>query len=247
MGISIEFDQKVCEAIRCYVYALRDPQTRSIFYVGKGVGNRCFKHIKAARDNVPDTEKLKTIRDLLDKGIGVDIDIVRHGLDEATALEVEAALIDVLELVCDGNNEVAGYGVKRGLKPAAEIQIFYGAKPLVPKEPLLLIKINKQWQPGMTIDEVYNAVRWCWRMDMTEAEKAHYVLAVAHGIVRGVFKWTEFKRITASEAEDRKDPKANGRVYFNGYHVDSEYLHTSTKEFVQPGEQTPIRYVGPAA
>ena len=116
MGICIEFDQKVCEAIRYYVYALRDPQTRSIFYVGKGVGNRCFKHIKAARDNVPDTEKLKTIRKLLDTGIGVDIDIVRHSLNEATALEVEAALIDVLELVCDGNNEVAGHGVKRGLK-----------------------------------------------------------------------------------------------------------------------------------
>lgn len=193
---------------------------------------------------MPDTEKLITICDLLDAGLDVDIDIVRHHLDEATAFAVEAALIDVLELVNGGDNEVAGHDVKHGLNSSDEIQILYGAEPLIPKEPLLLIKINMQWQMGMTQDQVYKAVRWCWRMDIKKAAKAHYVLAVANGIVRGVFKPTEFKRITASEAEDLMDPKAKGRVCFNGDPVDSEYLYTSTKEF---GERTPIRYVGPAA
>ena len=247
MGIPIEFDQKVCEAIGFYVYALRDPQFRSIFYIGKGVGNRCFAHIEEARKNGRDTEKLRTIRNLLDAGFGVDIDIVRHHLDEATAFAVEAALIDVLELVDGGDNEVAGHHVKHGLNSAEEIQILYGAEPLIPKEPLLLIKINQQWQLGMTMDQVGKSVSWYWRMDIKRAENASYVLAVAHGIVRGVFKAPEFRHIPASEAEQLMDPKAKGKVCFNVVPVDSEYLHTSTKELVQPGEQTPIRYVEPAA
>lgn len=245
MGTPITFDPKVCETIGYYVYTLRDPRDRSIFYVGKGFGPRCFDHIADAKNNVKDIEKLKIIRNLLEAGMGVDIDIVRHHLDEATAFAVEAALIDVLELVDGGANEVAGHHVKDGLDSSDEIQILYGAEPLVPKEPLLLIKINQQWKLGMSMDQVYEAVRWYWRMDKQRAEKAHYVLAVAHGIVRGVFKPKEFKRITALEAVEINDPKAKGKVYFNAVPaVDSEYLYTSTKE----GKvRTPIRYVEPAA
>jgi len=251
MGIPIKFDPKVCETIGYYLYTLRDPRDRSIFYVGKGVGTRCFNHIADAKDNVKDTEKLKTIREILDARLNVDIDIVRHGLDEKTAFKVEAALIDVLGVkhgLKSKVDQISGHDVEHGLKSAEEIQILYGAEPLIPKESLLLIKINKQWKSDMTIDQVYKAVRWYWRMDIKRAKKTRYVLAVAHGIVRGVFEDMDFRQITDSEAAELGEPKAKGRVYFSGVAVaDSDYLHTSTKEFGRPGEQTPFRYVGSAA
>lgn len=57
-----EFDPKVCEILGVYVYALRDPTSGEVFYLGKGRGNRCFAHIEEARVNERGTEKLDTIR-----------------------------------------------------------------------------------------------------------------------------------------------------------------------------------------
>ena len=77
-------------------------------------------------------------------------------------------------------------------------------------------------------------------MDIKRARKAHYVLAVANGIVRGVFKPTGFAKVTES---DVRDPKDVGRAYFDGHPVDSPYLLASTKAFGQRGQANPIRYV----
>lgn len=237
--MAIQFDPKVCEAIGFYVYALGDPRTNNIFYVGKGVGNRCFAHIEGAKANNRQTEKLDTIRGILNAGLDVQIDIVRHGLDESTALEIEAALIDILGLV-DVSNEIRGQGTDRGLAAAAEIQIRYGAHELSSQEPLMLVKIENKYRVGMTIDAVYEAARWCWKMNINRARRAKYVLAVANGIVRGVFKPTRFARVTAGNA---RKPSEVGRVYFEGHPVESAYLHTSTKAFGQRGQANPVRYV----
>ena len=46
------FDMKVCEAVKHYVYALRDPRPgRGIFSVGRGVGNRCLADVEEAKKN----------------------------------------------------------------------------------------------------------------------------------------------------------------------------------------------------
>ena len=40
------FSQKTIKAIKYYVYALVNPKTENIFYIGKGSKNRCFKSWK---------------------------------------------------------------------------------------------------------------------------------------------------------------------------------------------------------
>ena len=77
-------------------------------------------------------------------------------------------------------------------------------------------------------------------MSISRARKVKYVLAVAHGIVRGVFEPTAFRRVGP---ENARVPEDANRVYFNGVPVESRYLHTSTKAFGKRGQASPIRYV----
>jgi len=234
------FDPKVCETIGVYVYALRDPHTNAIFYVGKGVGNRCFHHVYEAHLSQRQTDKLDTIRALLNSGIPPTIEIVRHGLDDDTAHHVESAFIDILDLTASGNL-VRGHGVDLGHTTAEEIQIRYGALKLESNEPLLLIKINRLYKLGMSTQEVYEVVRWCWRLDIDRAQRAHYVLAVANGIVRGVFAEASFHPVTPEIARNTGDI---GRVYFDAEVVgESPYLWRSTEEFGKRGQASPIRYL----
>lgn len=79
-----------------YVYELRNPDTKELFYVGKGLGERRSAHVKAAiknSNNDEQSEKIKIINDLLEKhGEILELIIGRYDTDEE-AKAVEATLI----------------------------------------------------------------------------------------------------------------------------------------------------------
>ncbi len=125
----------MCETIGAYFYSLRDPANNELFYVGKGVGNRCFAHVAEARANERGIEKLETIRAILARGDDVGIDIVRHGLSDEVALEVEAALIDTLGLT-DSGNLVRGHRADRRIgfsMPLIEQAVSPTSRPRLPQ------------------------------------------------------------------------------------------------------------------
>ncbi len=114
--------------------------------------------------------------------------IHRHGIEElATALEVEAALIDAYPGL---TNKVGGHGSDEfGIAHASEIIRRYEAKAFSVAHKLLLISI------GVSIAEdkresVYDATRYAWKISPTRANKAEFILAHNKGIVVGVFKAT---------------------------------------------------------
>ncbi len=86
----IHLSQAVIDRIGYYVYLLTDPRNGQIFYVGKGNGNRVFAHVNEAIHNPKKTDKLERIRRIKEGGRDVRYDILRHGLTENEALEVEA-------------------------------------------------------------------------------------------------------------------------------------------------------------
>src|SRR5437868_3255714 len=101
------FSANVCAQLKYYVYRLIDPRNGETFYVGKGKDNRVFMHVKGELGKDADvlTEKLQRIREIRVEGFEVAHVIHRHGMDEKTAFEVEAALIDAYP---EGSNLVSG-------------------------------------------------------------------------------------------------------------------------------------------
>jgi hypothetical protein len=182
------FTPFVSEKLKYYVYRLIDPRTGETFYIGKGKGNRVFEHVKAELGSEGDelTDKLTRIREIHADGFKVAHVIHRHGMDEATAFEVEAALIDAYPEVA---NIVSGHASdERGVMHSDQIIEQYEAKEAVFHHKAVIININRT----ATEKGIYEAVRYAWKIDPKKAQKADLVLAVIQGIIVGAYvpeKW----------------------------------------------------------
>ena len=186
------FPSEVAEALKYYVYKLIDPRDGSVFYIGKGKGDRVFAHCEAAMDS-PDEEtqslKIRTIKEILNEGLAPINIIARHGMTEDEAFLVEATLIDnTLELA----NVVSGHGsTEFGPASAEQLAIRYSKAQMELDDDLRVIAINIRKTRG-TKSSVYDAVRFAWRISLDRASKADLVFAVTEGICREVFipeKW----------------------------------------------------------
>jgi hypothetical protein len=104
----------VASKIGYYVYVYVDPRNRRPFYVGKGKGSRALAHL-IARGN---SRKAAVLRELRRAGLKPQIDILAHGLrDEESALRIESAVIDLLDLA-KLTNQVRGWqSVQLGRMP----------------------------------------------------------------------------------------------------------------------------------
>jgi uncharacterized protein len=183
------FTRQVADALGHYVYRLIDPRNGETFYIGKGTGNRVFEHVRGELGADADvlTEKLQRIRDIRVDGFDVAHVIHRHGMDKATAFEVEAALIDAYP---EATNTVAGWSSdERGLMHANQVVEKYEAKEAVFQHKAVLININRT---ATEKESIYEAVRYAWKIDPKKAAKADIVLAVNQGLIVGAFvaeKW----------------------------------------------------------
>ena len=178
------FPTEVAEKLRTYVYRLIDPRSGETFYVGKGKGDRVFAHSRADIETDELGDKLKRVREIRVTGFEVAHVIHRHGMDDKTAMEVEAALIDAYP----GLTNVVIGGSDVGAMHAQEIVNRYQADVAEIKRRAILINVNR----SATETSLYEATRYAWRIAVKKAQRAEVVLAVRQGIIVGVFiaeKW----------------------------------------------------------
>ena len=195
------------EKLKYYVYLLIDPRNDEVFYVGKGKGGRITAHIFGAREGgVRATDKVKRIRDIEDAGLEVKHDVLRHGLSEREALEVESAVIDLIGKDNLTNLMKGHHSRDRGLMTLEEIEIMYGAKEAAFEEPAILININALYRRDMSAEEIYEATRQSWKINTGRAEGIRIVCSVYHGIIREIFFVHRWYR----------PPEASGRAVFEG-------------------------------
>lgn len=261
------FSQATIESIKSYVYALADSED-TIFYVGKGQGNRVFNHVEDVRrllaadptvplesieDDDSETEgmslKQQRIAEMLRAGSEPAMYIIREGLTDEQAFLIEAVLISVLDWQLEGGltGQIAGHGAARfGLKTVQEVEATKGEPfrlsdlpDLVTGEEVIAININRRWPEVVAGKSTLLAVsKGVWRLSQQRAAHCRYAIIHANNIVRGVFKI------------DRWEDVEGGRSAF----VSVDPIPMSGSQFSQKnasslfgaagsGTQNPIRYV----
>ncbi len=234
------FPADVAHKLKTYVYRLIDPRNGETFYVGKGQGDRVFSHI---REQMPDGDeldnKLKRIREIRVAGFDVAHVIHRHGMDDKTAFEVEAALIDAYP----GLTNVAGGAGSRdyGAMHAQEIINRYRAEPATFQHKVLLISVNR----SAAETSLYEATRYAWKLKRSKAEQAEVILATRQGEIVGAFIARRWLDATAENFPGR-DP-VPGRFGFEGEEApdDIKKLYVGKRvpdEYRKPGAANPIKY-----
>jgi len=238
-----EFPIEVINEIKYYVYRLIDPRNGETFYVGKGKGNRVFQHIKCAiaEDELDEiNEKYQTIRQIVSIGLNVIHVIHRHGMDEQTSLEVEAAIIDAYP---NATNIAGGTGSNDyGPMNAKEIVEKYASQEAEFKHKVLMIVINK----SNTQKSMYNATRFAWKVDKEKAEQAEYVLAVVQGMIRGVFIANNWKDASINNFPEMNEDCPD-RYAFVGVEANQSIkeLYVGKRvptEYRKKGASNPIKY-----
>jgi len=106
----VSFPPGVADKLAVYVYLLVDARTGRPFHVGRGRGDRCFRHVEEARATGPEPGAvaephddprypvMDRIREAESDGRPVRIEILRHGLTGSEADLVVAAVDDALAL-----------------------------------------------------------------------------------------------------------------------------------------------------
>jgi hypothetical protein len=254
-----KFDDIAAKKIGFYVYALQDPSTGTIFYVGKGVKNRWFDHIKAAhKSKIGDlSEKLEMIRAIEARGEAVKVWIVRHGIrDEKTAFEVESAVAHTLKIVgstvqsshfVDLKNLVETHRPEGGLIPVSKAQSLYNARRAQKiTVPCVLVKVSKKWTPEMSDEEVMEATIGWWPY-RKEAHNAKYAFAVSRGTIRGVYRIAHIRDRRKGDRDWEHDlGKKRPRWGFpDGCEQATElmdiYLDASVKHLFKKGEASSVK------
>ena len=182
--------------LKNYVYALVDPRTNLVFYVGKGLGNRCFNHLIAGSEQ----PKGKQINEIKDAGLKVKIYILTDGWDtKAEAHKLETPFMQLFKI---GNfdmnslggltNLVSGHHVEDwGIRTVEEVEARYNPEERrITEEDFtdgeaLIVKLSKSYKLG---GDTKHAAQYAWRVCSKRIKNVKYVMAVYKGIIMDVFE-----------------------------------------------------------
>ena len=250
-----KFDDVAAKKIGFYVYALADPRTNKVFYVGKGKKNRWYDHIDSANNSKSKSDislKLSTINEIHNSGNKVAVHLVRHGIaNESVAYEIEAAVIHAYKLMdktdIDLSNIAEVHHPEHGLMGIGLAQSIYNAKP-APKitEPVVILKISKLWYPDMPDEELMEATTGWWQHRKIQ-ENAKYAFAVSRGVIREVYRINSWRERHKGDRGYKRSDRSKPRWGFpDGCVVAPElshYVNKSVKHLFKTGDQTVNKFI----
>lgn len=239
------FSSAEIERLGYYVYLYSDPANGQPFYVGKGIGNRVFSHLKDSSE----TQKVQRIAEIRSRGQEPKIEILAFGLDEETAFKVEAAAIDLVGFENLTNAQIGRHARQFGRKSIDAIHAELDAKPIDRFEhDLILIKLNASYRAAEDDPmALYDATRGTWRVDHVRASRAEYAAPVFGGVIREVYSIAAWLPAESTLYADLRQNEPHSRWEFVGRIAPSDvrdrYQWKSVAHLFPPGSQNPIRYV----
>ncbi len=160
-------------------------------------------------------------------------------MDEQTALEVEAALIDAYPGI---TNVMNGQGNSEyGTMHADEIMKTYVAETVIFKHKAILISINR----SAADKPLYDATRLAWRLNPKKASSAEIVLPTVRGLIVGAFIAHEWRAATKENFPGIND--SPGRYGFDGEEASKDIVNyykgkRIPDSYRKKGASNPIKY-----
>ena len=209
----MRFPSSIHGELQNYIYAYYDPTVSSDlpFYIGRGIGNRAFSHLKESHNS----EVQKILSKLKNLGTKPKIRIIIHGLNAQQAKIAETAAIALL-----GKDNLANLvkGSRSAFTNASPREIIdhYNARGVILKHKVIMI-IRNPWNPELPEQEHYDRTRSAWRLG-NKKDLAEYAFLVHQGIVKRIY-------IIASWYPDgttfhsRNNPDPNNPYYIKDYGI----------------------------
>ncbi len=240
------FDEITSSKLGYYVYALLNPITGKVFYIGKGISNRVFTHVEEVQNlkKIPNSIKQSEINEILKLNKKIEHYIIRHGLTEKEAFLLESVLIDYNNtLINKLTNIVSGHeSAFWGIKSTDELIRQYNAPKLDElTDPVVIININKKYKDTkLKSISIYDATKQAWKISSSRIKNIKYALAEFQGIIIGVYEIKNWYEIFTEEN------KTKARKGFDGFEAPKEikekYFHKSIAHHKKQGAANPIRF-----
>jgi hypothetical protein len=125
----------------------------------------------------------------------------------------------------------------------ADINALHGTHPVTIDEPVIIIRIARQFRPDLSHEELYEVTRGWWRVG-ARARSARWAFSVAGGLVRAVYRIDGWVEPTAEDvAEDARRAVRLAFVGSRDSEMEARYLGADVTAFFPRGAQNAIRYV----
>jgi len=205
-----------------------------------------------------ESEKFKKIQKIKKTCHGAEprIDILAFGLDERQAHIVEAAVIDLIGIE-NLTNEQKGHGSALfGRRTVDDIYArFSGGTVDEFKHDIVLIRINKLYDPQFNDMQLYEATRGIWEIAAQKREIVTHACAVYDGVIREVYEIASWHPAGSTMYSTRDttgfDEVSPARHEFVGkiaaQHIAKCYRNLTVNEKYLPfGFAGSTRFVGPS-
>lgn len=246
------FSKNTIKKLKYYVYLYSDPDTKEVFYVGKGQGNRCFDHLSVSDEE--ESDKAKKIQELRNNGKEPIIEILAWELDETAALAVERAAIDIFGIQQLTNHQRGHHSATRGRISAQLLEKRLSAKEIAPEQVdelrklgVLLIRLSL-YRQNMTDGELYDLTRSAWKLSESRLEDIKYVFAVVDGKIIETYKVSKWLPDNSTWNSQKKNmvEGEEGRWEFVGRlapEIHQRYAELDVSSLFTKGQQNPLRYL----
>lgn len=107
--------------------------------------------------------------------------------------------------------------------------------------PCVVLRVNRAWREGMDVDQVYDVTHGWWVMGQ-QREQAEFAVAVAHGVVRGVFRihgWRPRHLTDEGKAAEKTRWGFDGEPSPDHDHL----IGLDVRHLFRQGDANPVRYL----